>query len=298
MKNLSNILRSRYPVEVFFNFVECLLVFIIARQRLIDRVLGPELEPCVFVYLDDIIVISKTFEEHFKLLKEIFKRSKSASLTLSRDKYQLCRFELKYLGYVIDSRGLRMDPDKVTAILNLSVSITVTKAKRLIGMASWYRRFIANFSDCIAPLTTLLKKNNKFILTEACTSAFQKLKESLCTAPILTCPDFSLPFLLQTDASDFGLGAVLSQVVAKGEKVIAYLSRSLTRQERNYSTTEKEYLAVLWSIEKLRLYLVGSDFTVITDHYSLVWLSRLQKSLGRLSRWAIRLQQYQFKIIH
>lgn len=267
-------------------------------QRLIDRVLGPELEPYVFVYLDDIIVISKTFEHHCELLRDIFRRLLEANLTLSRDKCQFCRLELRYLGYVIDHRGLRVDPDKVSAILNIPTPMTVTEVRRIIGMASWYRRFIPNFSECIAPMSSLLKKNSRFLWTSRCEESFSKLKKTLATAPILNCPDFTLPFVLQTDASNYGLGAVLSQIDADGEKVIAYLSRSLTKPEKNYSVTEKECLAVLWSIEKLRPYLEGSEFTVITDHFSLLWLANLQNPVGRLARWSVRLQQYNFKIIH
>lgn len=125
-----------------------------------------------------------------------------------------------------------------------------------------------------------------------------KLKECLVTAPILSCPDFSREFVIQCDSSDFGIGAVLTQNFEDGERAIAYISRSLTRQERKFSTTEKECLAVLWAIEKFRPYVEGSHFTVITDHYSLVWLDHLQNPSGRLARWAVRLQQYDFTIQH
>lgn len=167
-------------------------------------------------------------------------------------------------------------------------------------MASWYRRFIPNFATLLAPLTALLKKNAKIVWTEKCNNAFKELTERLCMAPVLSCPDYKngYPFYVQTDASDYGLGAVLTQTTSNGEQVICYLSRSLTKSERAYSATEKECLAVLWSIEKLRPYLEGIPFSVITDHHSLQWLHNLKEPTGRLARWAIRLQQYDSSIIH
>lgn len=119
---------------------------------------------------------------------------------------------------------------------------------------------------------------------ENCERAFRQIKELLITAPVLNCPDYNLPFVVQTDASGYGIGAVLTQPHPEGDKVISYLSRSLTRQERNYSTTEKECLAVIWVIEKLRPYIEGVHFTAVTDHYSLKWLQRLKDLTGRLAR--------------
>lgn len=267
-------------------------------QRLIDRVLGPELEPYVFTYLDDIICVTPTFDLHLKILREIFRRLREANLTVAKEKCQFCRPELKYLGYVVDRHGLHVDPEKVSAIVNIPPPKSVSEVRRIIGMASWYRRFVPNFSTIVAPLTDLLRKNKPFVWDSACDEAFQTLKEHLVSAPILSCPDFSLPFTIQTDASGFGIGAVLSQQQAEGEKVICYLSRSLNRCERNYTTTERECLAVIWAIERLRPYIEGSKFFVITDHYSLVWLNRLESPVGRLARWAVRLQQYDYEIIH
>lgn len=267
-------------------------------QRLIDRILGPELEPYVFVYLDDIIVVTQTFEKHIEMLTEVFKRLKKANLTLSKEKCCFCRPELTYLGYVVDCNGLHVSPEKIQAIIDIPAPSCVSEVRRFIGLASWYRRFVPDFSTLVAPLSNLLRKNKPFHWDRTCENSFKSLKEHLISAPILSCPDFSLPFTIQTDASGFGIGAVLTQQSPKGENVICYLSRSLTKNERNYTTTERECLAVLWAIEKLRPYIEGSKFTVVTDHYSLAWLNRLQSPTGRLARWAIRLQQYDYEIIH
>jgi hypothetical protein len=267
-------------------------------QRLIDSVLGPELEPFVFVYLDDIIVITPTFEKHCEILQDIFDRLLAANLTVSMDKCQFCREELKYLGYVVDRQGIRVDADKVNCILTLLAPKNPKEVRSFIGMASWYRKFIPNFSTLLSPLTALIKKNSKFLWTEQCQSVFDKIKTALVSSPILRCPNFDLPFVLQTDASGYGIGGVLSQTDEGGEHVICYLSRTLSSCEKKYSTTERECLAVIWAIEKLRPYLEGSVFSVITDHHSLVWLNNLKDPQGRLARWAVRLQQFNFTITH
>lgn len=267
-------------------------------QRFIDSILGPELEPHVFVYLDDVVVVTQTFEDHVSVLKEIFERLYKANITVSWEKCQFCRPEMRYLGYIVDARGLRVDGDKVKAMLELPKPKSVTEVRRIVGTFSWYRRFVPDFSTIIAPITALTKKNKKFDWTSECDEAFRKIKECLVAAPILTCPDYSLPFTIQCDSSGYGIGAVLSQPHKEGDRVIAYLSRSLTKQERNYTTTERECLAVLWSIEKLRPYIEGVPFTVITDHYSLKWLQDMKDPSGRLARWAVRLQQFDFRIIH
>lgn len=267
-------------------------------QKFIDKILGPELEPFVFKYLDDIIIIAETFEKHLEILDEVLKRIIDAGFTLNRDKCHFVVPELKYLGYVVNANGLTVDPDKVSAILKIPTPTTVAEVRRMIGVAGWYKRFIPHYSDICAPLNRLTRKSVKLVWDDNCNRAWNTIKQHLISAPILSCPDFSLPFVIQTDASSYGLGAVLTQSTTDGEKVVCYLSRSLSRLERRYTTTELECLAVLWAIEKLRSYVEGSHFTVVTDHHSLCWLHNLKDPCGRLARWAIRLQQYDFKIIH
>ena len=267
-------------------------------QRLIDRILGADLEPHVLVYLDDIVIVSPDFETHLKILDQVLTRLREAGLTVSRTKCEFCRPQLKYLGYIVDGSGLRVDPDKVEAILKIPAPTNLTEVRRFVGMASWYRRFIRDFATLLTPLHHLMKKGVQFLWTTECDEAFRSIKQQLVAAPLLSCPDFTKPFVLQTDASAYGLGAVLTQTIDGAETVIAFLSRSLSRQERNYSTTERECLGVIWAVEKLRHYLEGVRFTVITDHASLVWLNRLKDPTGRLARWAVRLQPYDFEIVH
>ena len=191
-------------------------------QRLVDRLLGEELEPNAFVYLDDIIVVSETFEKNIEVLDKIFNRMVTAGLTFSREKCKFCLSELKYLGYVVNSKGLLVDPDKVKAILDISTSKNVSEVRRIIGVASWYRRFLPSFFTVIAPLTELLHKHKKWNWSDECEKSFQSIKDSLVSAPILSCPDFSKPFIVQTDASAYAVGAVLSQKFDNDEHVMLY----------------------------------------------------------------------------
>lgn len=269
-------------------------------QRLMDNLLGPKFDN-VFVYLDDIIVVSQTFDGHMETLCEVFKRLNSAGLTVNFDKCEFCKPSLSYLGFVVDQHGLRTDPDKVKAIVEYPAPRTTTEIKRFLGMAGWYRRFIPDFSSFVSPILTLLKgkgKRQSVKWDPHAEESFQHIKQLLVSAPILSSPDYSKPFIIQTDASDVGLAAVLIQGEGDDEKVIAYASRSVSSAEKNYSATEKECLAVLFGIDKYRPYVEGSKFTVVTDHYSLLWLAKLQNPSGRLARWSLRLSQHVFDIVH
>jgi hypothetical protein len=250
-------------------------------QRLMDRVIGPELDPYCFAYLDDIVVLGETFEQHLQVLQEVFRRLRAANLRLNPDKCQFGRRSLTYLGHVVTAAGIRTDPDKVAAIRQLATPKTLRQLR---------------FSRIAAPLNRLLKKGGRWDWTPEQDAAFNTLKDSLSAAPVLACPDFGKPFVLQTDAADTGLGVALTQYVDGGDHVIAYASRSLTKPEQAYSTTEKECLAVVWGIEKMRPYLEGYRFTVLTDHQSLKWLQAIKDPTGRLARWAIFLQQHDFDI--
>lgn len=267
--------------------------------RLMDSVLGYDLEPFVFVYLDDIIIATDTFEQHVKLIREVGLRLKKANLSISKDKSKFGMRKLNYLGYVINEHGINVNPDKVSAIVNYPSPTSVKEVRRLLGMITWYSRFIPLYAAKASPITDLLKKNKKtFVWTEAAESAFNELKTALISAPVLSTPDFTKPFIVQADASDKGVGAVLVQGEASEEKVITYMSQKLSSAQEKYSTTEKECLAVILAVEKFRPYIEGTKFTVVSDHASLQWLMNLKDPTGRLARWALRLQAYDYRIIH
>lgn len=273
------------------------------QQRLVDLLFyGPEFEHRVFVFIDDVIIVSETFEQHLSLLERVLEKLRSANLTINLQKSQFFRDKLKYLGYIVDINGLQADPEKVESITNYPTPSTRKEVRRFLGTASWYRRFIPNFSALSSPLNRLTSQGKKappFVWSREADDAFQKLKHLLSSAPILACPDYNRPFDVHTDASDHGLGAVLTQKLDNEEKVIAYMSKSLSKQERNYSATEREALAVLTAIEHWRCYLEnGQKFTVYTDHSSLKWFLNLNNPTGRLARWGVRLSAFNFEIKH
>ncbi|KAH8335345.1 hypothetical protein KR059_001065, partial [Drosophila kikkawai] len=205
---------------------------------------------------------------------------------------------LVYLGHVISEEGIHTDPEKISAVRQLSPPTTCKELRRCLGIASWYRRFVPNFASVVQPMSLLLKKGKKWQWEKEQQDAFDDLKSKLTEAPVLACPDFNEKFVLQTDASDIGLGAVLTQTIQGEERVIAFASRRLIAAEENYSATEKECLAIIWAIRKLRCYLEGYRFEVITDHLALKWLNSIENPTGRVARWALELQQYQFDVTY
>ena len=180
----------------------------------------------------------------------------------------------------------------------ISPPTNLDQVRSFLGLAGYYRRFIPNFSRISSPLVNLTKKGSKFSWTDKQEQSFSKLKKLLCTPPVLSYPQFDKCFILQTDASDMGLGAVLTQYDSSGqEHVISYGSRSLSNREKAYSATEKEALAVVFATDHFRAYLLGRKFTLITEHSALRWLHSLEPK-GRLGRWVMALQEYSFDVQH
>ena len=266
-------------------------------QRLLDKIIGSEMEPHAFAYLDDIIIVTKTFDEHLQWLSKVLNKIKVAGLEINRRKCEFCCSQVHYLGFLVNENGLQTDPDKIDPILKYPVPRNIKDLRRFLGFASWYRRFIPNYATLATPLTKLLKKTQSWIWHTEQQSAYEEIKLCLSNAPVLACPDFEIPFVLQTDASNTGLGAVLTQTVRDEEHVISYASRTLSEAKIKYSTTEKECLAIVWAIQKYRPYLEGYKFTVVTDHSSLRWLHNLKNPTGRLARWSLSLLEYDFDIL-
>lgn len=210
-----------------------------------------------------------------------------ANLTINLDKCKFFQTSVTYLGFIIDRKGLRTDPNKVSAMVNYPQPQKYTEVKRFIGLCSWYRRFIKNFSGLMSPINDLLKgrkKNQPIVWTTAAETSFTQIKQALVSAPILTSPDFSKPFIIQADASDVAIGGVLVQEVDGTERVIAYASRSLSRSERSWTILERELIAIIFCVEKFRGFVKGLHFKICTDHASLLWLNPLKDASGRLAR--------------
>lgn len=263
-------------------------------QRLMNRICGDL--PFVTTYLDDLLVYSKTPQEHKQHLEILFDRISTAGLTLRGNKCHIGLSQVTYLGHTFTADGMSPEPQKVSVIRDWAVPTDTTTLKSFLGLASYYRRYIHNFADIAAPLHQLTNKGTPFTWTLACQTSFEQLKYFLTHAPILKYPDFSTSaqsFQLYTDASATGIGAVLEQ----SGHVIAYASRTLTGSEKNYSVIQRECLAVVYALKQFRHYLLGRPFAIVTDHAPLQWLSA-QKMEGLLARWALAIQEYEFTITY
>ena len=268
-------------------------------QRLMDRVLsGLQWRDCL-VYRDDVIVVGKTFEDHLQHLKDVFHRLRLAGLKLQPPKCAFCKERVEFLGHIVSATGVAVDPDKTEKVAQWPIPVDRREVQQFLGLANYYRRFVRDFATIARPLHRLTEKTAPFEWTNLCQGAFEELRRRLTSAPVLAYPNSVDPFILDTDASDTGIGAILSQSQPDGtERVIAYASRALTRQERRYCVTRRELLAAVEFTHHFRCYLIGRKFTLRTDHASLTWLQNFREPEGQLARWLERLQEYDFELVH
>ena len=267
-------------------------------ERLMELVMsGLQWKVCL-IYLDDIIVYGNSFDQQLERLKEVFQRLKKANLKLKVKKCELFQKSVAFLGHIVSEDGISADPSKVEAVKNWSVPQNLTELRSFLGLCSYYRKFIKGFAGIAAPLHKLTEKGKRFQWNELCEDAFNTLKNALISSPILAYPDESLSFILDTDACDTGIGAVLSQVQDGSEKVIAYASRRLNKAERQYCVTRRELLAIVHFVKQFKHYLYGRKFLIRTDHGSLRWLMNFKSPEGQLARWLEVLNSYSFDIQH
>ncbi|XP_073784003.1 uncharacterized protein [Danio rerio] len=268
-------------------------------QRMMDILLRPH-QPYAAAYLDDLIVHSESWEEHLSRLRRVLLDLRRAGLTANPKKCHLGLAEARYLGFHIGRGLIQPQQNKVKALQETPQPTTKTQVRAFLGLAGYYRCFIPNFSSIASPLTDLTRKGQpeRIRWTKEADDAFRALKKSLTSSPVLHAPDFGCPFILQTDASDSGLGAVLSQVHGDEEHPIMYVSRKLTPAETRYATVEKEALAIKWAILELRYYLLGRKFTLVTDHAPLQWMATAKNNNARVTRWFLSLQDFNFDVQH
>ena len=268
-------------------------------QRLMDRVLGGLKWSSCLVYLDDIIIVGTSFSEHLRNLAGVLQRLRQAGLKLKPSKCKWCQKSVTFLGHIVSEEGVAADPSKTAVVAGWPPPQSKREMQQFLGLANYYRKFVKNFAAIAKPLHRLTEKNTDFKWTVECQHAFDVLRACLSSPPVLSYPDYSRRFVLDTDASDIGIGAVLSQEDATGsEVVIAYASRTLSRPEQRYCVTRKELLAAVEFIHHFRQYLLGREFTLRTDHSSLVWLRNFKEPEGQLARWLEKLQEYSFSVVH
>jgi hypothetical protein len=265
-------------------------------QRLMDRFKAGLPALTLLAYLDDLVLLSATRQDHLKQLELVFEHLRRFKLRMKRDKCFFGCPEVRYLGHRISANGIVPDPDKVLAITRMPPPSNLKHAHTFLQTCSWFRKFIPNFATIAKPLSDLLKKNADWNWGPAQQEAFEALKDRLTTAPILQQAEWTKPFLLRTDASSHAIGAALLQWEENEEKPIEYASRLLTAPERNYTTTEREALAIVWAVNKFRGYIGENTTVVITDHQPLRWLMTLKSPTGRLARWALQLQPFNLTI--
>lgn len=267
-------------------------------QRLMDRIYKGLIWKSVVVYLDDTNIFSRTFDEHLKHLRIVFQRIRDAGLKLNLEKCNFWMKSLPFLGHIVSSKGIAPDPSKIETVQKIQPPNNVTKLRSFLGLVGYYRQFIRNFSATAQPLNQLLHKDTPYHWGPKQQEAFEFLKQKLITAPVLAYPDFKRRFILATDASYHGYGATLSQKDDNGkEHPIAYASKSLRPEEQNYFATELECAAIVWAIEHFHSYIGAAEFTLVTDHLALKWLKTVEPK-GRIGRWILKLQPYNFVVIH
>ena len=276
-------------------------------QRLMEHCMGElNFKKCL-VYIDDIIVFSKTFEEHLERLQAVFERLESFGLKLKPSKCSLFQNSVKYLGHVISANGIATDPDKIDSIKTWPVPTSMEELRTFLGFSGYYRKFVSDYAKLVKPLNDLLMQLLKpngpskpaWNWPLQCDDAFHTVKELLSSPPVLAYPNFEKPFILNIDASQQGLGATLCQKHDKTERVIAFASRGLRKAEKNYSAHKLEFLCLKWAVtEKFHEYLYGRKFTVRTDNNPLTYVTTSAKLDATGHRWLAALSTYDFELVY
>ena len=231
-------------------------------------------------YLDDIIILGRTFEEALRNLECVFQRLQEANLKLKPKKCFLFQPKVTYLGHVVSEEGISCDPTKVEVVKNWPTPTNKSEVRSILGLIGYYRKFIVDFSARASPLTKLTRKNARFEWNENCEQAFQDLKNCLVNSPILAFPNNKDQFVLDCDVSLQGIGGILSQVQNNEEKAIAYASRTLNKAQQQYCTTKRELLAVVTFMKHFKHFLLGQKFLIRTDHAPLIWLRNFKEPEG------------------
>lgn len=251
-----------------------------------------------FVYLDDVVCYSHDIRSHIINLTSIFQRLRDFKLKLQPDKCEFLSRDVCYLGHVITEQGVKPNPEKIKAVTEFPIPKSPKDIKSFLGLVSYYRCFIPHFSKTAKALTSLLKKDTPFNWANQQQLAFDTLKHKLTSAPLPIYPDFSKPFILTCDSSNYAVGAVLSQGTLGKDQPVAFASRTLNKSECNYSTTEKKLLAILYGCKTFRPYLYGHKFQIITDHRPVKWLFNHKDPSSKLQRWRLKLEEYEYEIVY
>ncbi|XP_057792999.1 uncharacterized protein LOC131009358 [Salvia miltiorrhiza] len=265
-------------------------------QRCMMSLFSDMIESCIEIFMDDFTVHGDSFDHCLTNLEQVLQRCVDTNLVLNFEKCHFMVREGIVLGHVISARGVEVDKAKIDLIVKLPYPSNVKEIRAFLGHAGFYRRFIKDFAKTAQPLTRLLHQDVSFVFDDKCKEAFDLLKSRLTSAPIIQPPIWGEPFEIMCDASDYAVGAVLGQKVGKESHVIYYASKTLNPAQCNYTTTEKELLAIVFACEKFRSYLIGSKVVVYSDHAALKYLLSKKESKPRLIRWILLLQEFDLEI--
>lgn len=247
--------------------------------------------------MDDFTPYGSNFQEALSNLGKVLTKCIEMNLSLIPEKCEFLMTEGTVLGHTISCQGLQVDPNKIALIKKVPPPQKVRDVRSFLGLAGYYRRFIKDFSKLTSPLFGLLAKDVEFNWTDDCQKALNELKNKLVSAPILRGPNWALPFHIHTDASNKALGAALGQVEQKFPYAIYFVSKNLSKAELNYTVTEKEFLAVVHALNKLRNYIIGYQTFVHTDHAAIRYLMNKPDVNARIIRWLLLLQQFNLTIV-
>lgn len=270
------------------------------QSRLMDLIFQEISSPYLVHYLDDVIIMGVDIPHLVKNIKLVAKVLNAHNLTVSRKKTSKVLKRIRILGHMVDEEGIHTDPRKTKAIDDWQVPKTGKELQRFLGFANWYRRFVKDYAIIAAPLYQLSTKKliTDAMWTEKENESFKTIKKRMCQSPVLRTPDWSKPMIIQADASDIGIGAILTQNDSQAEYVIEYYSYKLTPTEVKYSPTEKEMMAVIKAIRHFRYYIEFNELTIYTDHHALRYLLNMKVVKGRLARWILELQPFVNNIQH
>lgn len=263
-------------------------------MRVMNQSLRPFIGKFVVVYFDDILIFSMSLAEHLIHLREVLLVLRRDQLFATIKKCEFGSKQVHFLGYIVSDSGLSVDPSKVEAIKSWPAPTTLSETQSFHGLASFYRRFVPQFSSLMAPLTDCIKREGHFVWTPEATVAFDVIKNKLISAPILALPDFSVVFELHCDASKTGIGAMLSQK----NRPIAFFSEKLGGARKRYGTYDVEFYAVVQAVKHWRHYLFHKEFVLFTDHDALKHLNSQDKVSARHAAWVSYLQHVTFVIKH
>lgn len=268
--------------------------------RLMYKVLGHDLEPYCMIYMDDILIATRTIEHMVELIRKVAIRLRESGLSINIQKSRFLAKKVKYLGYVLDDQGMSADPSRLQIMKDYPKPRNVKSVRRFLGLTGYYRRLIRDYSGIASPLTNLLRKEAKrFAWSEGANEAFQRLKDAMCNAPVVANPDFDLDFHIQCDASDTSGAAALGQKYEKAEVIIAYFSHKWNKAEAKWGATEREAACVLYALRHFRDYIWGRPVTIITDAQALIHIRTLKTDgSSRLARWALELNEFDLNILH